>query len=108
MVAIDYGDLVETLYYRRLRGTIRGYLAQQRIEGEAIYQNIGRQDLTADVNFSDLMHWSHGFAARQKCETQREFLLPHADLSHRGDVYAVDPLGAGAAFRVWHLRKQES
>lgn len=108
MVAVDYGDLVETLYYRRLRGTVRGYLAQQRIEGEGIYQNIGRQDLTADVNFSDLMHWSHGFAARQKCETQREFLLPHADLSHRGDVYAVDPLGAGAAFRVWHLRKQES
>ena len=108
MVAIDYGDLVETLYYRRLRGTVRGYLAQQRIEGEGIYQNIGRQDLTADVNFSDLMHWSHGFASRQKCETQREFLLPHANSSHRGDVYAMDPLGVGSAFRVWHLRKQES
>jgi SAM-dependent MidA family methyltransferase len=108
MVAIDYGDLVESLYYRRLRGTVRGYLAQQRIEGEGVYQNIGRQDLTADVNFSDLMHWSHGFAARQKCETQREFLLPHADSSHRGDVYAVDPLGAGSAFRVWHLGKKES
>jgi len=105
MVAIDYGDVAETLYHRRLRGTVRGYLAQQRIEGAGIYQNIGRQDLTADVNFSDLMHWCHGYAASQRCETQREFLLPHADQSQRGDVYSIDPLGAGSAFRVWHLRR---
>lgn len=105
MVAIDYGDDAETLYHRRLRGTVRGYLAQQCIEGAGIYQNIGRQDLTADVNFSDLMHWCRGFAKAQRCETQRDFVLPYVNESLHGDMHAVELMGAGSAFRVWHLRR---
>jgi hypothetical protein len=103
-----YHDPIELFHswFQNHRGLLQKFGFFCKYEG--IYQNIGRQDLTADVNFSDLMHWSHGFASRQKCETQREFLLPHANSSHRGDVYAMDPLGAGSAFRVWHLWKQES
>ncbi len=58
MLTIDYGDLFPQVYHRRPRGTIRGYLHQQRTEGAEIYLNPGRQDLTADINFSDYGRWA--------------------------------------------------
>lgn len=57
MLAIDYGDEFPALYHRRPRGTVRGYLMQQRVEGHELYLNVGRQDLTADVNFTDVRRW---------------------------------------------------
>lgn len=57
MLTIDYGNLAENLYCRSPQGSLRGYLLQQRVEGSAIYQNRGLQDLTADVNFTDLIEW---------------------------------------------------
>lgn len=57
MLTIDYGSLAENIYLRRPHGSLRGFLLQQRIEGHEIYQNKGLQDLTADVNFTDLIAW---------------------------------------------------
>ena len=73
MLTIDYGSPAETLYQRRPRGTLRAYLLHQRLEGTAIYQNPGRQDITADVNFSDLVEWSAPWTTDVKLQTLAEF-----------------------------------
>jgi SAM-dependent MidA family methyltransferase len=58
MLTIDYGaNSAEEIYDRRPGGTMRAYHRQQRIEGGGIYARFGRQDLTSDVNFADLVRW---------------------------------------------------
>lgn len=105
MLAIDYGDQATELYHRRPNGSIRAYLAQQRIEGAGIYQNIGRQDLTCDVNFSDLSYWTKNFVEPLPLLTQSVFLQPFCKIHEAGDQAATDPYGAGSAFKVWQCRR---
>ena len=57
ILTIDYGNTSEALYQRRLLGSIRAYWKHQRFTGIDIYSRFGKQDLTADVNFSDLIQW---------------------------------------------------
>jgi SAM-dependent MidA family methyltransferase len=95
MLTIDYGATAEHLYHRRPRGSIRGYLFQQRLEDSAIYQNPGRQDLTADVNFTDLQNWSQPFVSAQSLTSFPEFLQGSEDAAG-----LMDPHGAGGAFLV--------
>jgi len=98
MLTVDYGDLFPALYHRRPFGTLRAYLLQQRLEGLSIYENAGRQDITADINFTDYRAW----AAQLELEeigygTQAEFLqsrVPGASGS------MLDSDGAGGAFKV--------
>ncbi len=97
MLTIDYGSTAESLYHRRPRGTLRGYLLQQRVEGPAIYQNPGRQDLTADVNFSDLIEWSRPWTADHRLLTLAEFLRGRGETV---DARLTDEAGAGGAFSV--------
>ncbi|MCU0776606.1 MAG: SAM-dependent methyltransferase [Akkermansiaceae bacterium] len=97
MLTIDYGSTAESLYLRRPRGTLRGYLLQQRVEGPAIYQNPGRQDLTADVNFSDLTEWSRPWTADQRLLTLAEFLRGRGPIA---DARLTDEAGAGGAFKA--------
>lgn len=97
MLTIDYGAEAEALYHRRPRGSVRAYLMQQRIEGPGIYENPGRQDLTADVNFTDLERWSAPWAETLRLESQREFLRSFAGPE---DAAVMDEHGAGGAFRV--------
>jgi SAM-dependent MidA family methyltransferase len=66
MLTIDYGDTAQKIYHRRPRGTLRAYLMQQRLGGMEIYQNPGRQDLTADVNFTDLIEWSRPWTSDER------------------------------------------
>jgi len=104
MLIIDYGDEDRALYHRRPHGTLRGYLLQQRVEGRAVYQNAGRQDLTVDVNFTDLRHTAALASAREiRLKTQREFLLPYVDPANPVDAALVDPAGAGSAFKVMEI-----
>jgi SAM-dependent MidA family methyltransferase len=100
MLTIDYGATAENLYHRRPRGSIRGYLFQQRLEGAAIYQNPGRQDITADVNFTDLRNWSEPFVSGQELTSFAEFLEGSADVPG-----LMDPHGAGGAFLVLEQRR---
>lgn len=95
MLTIDYGSTADRLYHRRPNGTLRAYLLHQRLEGPAIYQNPGRQDLTADVNFTDLVNWSKPWTDNPELADFSEFLDgfdPRAD----GDL--TDKHGAGGAF----------
>jgi SAM-dependent MidA family methyltransferase len=106
MLTIDYGCEVDSLYHRRLHGSLRAYLMHHRIEGSGIYKNIGRQDLTADINFTDLMTWSASFTCNQQIKTQREFLLPFVQKNHRGDAQSIDADGAGSYFQVWTCERK--
>jgi SAM-dependent MidA family methyltransferase len=106
MLTIDYGNEVDSLYDRRLHGSLRAYLMHHRIEGSGIYQNIGRQDLTSDINFTDLMTWSSAFTCHHHLQNQHDFLLPFVQKDHRGDAQAIDLDGAGQAFQVWACERK--
>jgi SAM-dependent MidA family methyltransferase len=81
MLTIDYGDTAENLYLRRPHGTLRAYLLHQRLEGTAIYGNPGLQDITADVNFTDLAEWSSPWLDSSPAANFAEFLRPFAEPS---------------------------
>ena len=97
MLTIDYGSTADSIYHRRPRGTMRAYLLQQRLESPELYQNIGRQDLTADVNFTDLTNWGSPWAADMKLRTLAEFLVAE---SSKADPLLSHIDGAGGAFLV--------
>lgn len=95
LLTVDYGEEAAGLYERRPSGSIRAYFLQQRLEGHEVYGNMGRQDLTADVNFSDLLRWTPDWQ-KEFLLTQAEFLKKHT--THKGEM--INPLGAGQAFKV--------
>jgi SAM-dependent MidA family methyltransferase len=100
MITIDYGDTYPELYHRRPQGTIRAFFLHENLTGDAIYQNVGHQDLTADVNFTDLIEWGDelGLETLRYC-TQCEFLEPYARATTQ-DLYLLHPDGPGSAFKV--------
>lgn len=100
MLTIDYGAAAEPLYHRQPRGTLRAYLLQQRIEGPGIYENPGRQDLTADVNFTDLIQWSSPWISQHRHLSFGEFLTPFVNRENPADDAMLDEPGPGDAFRV--------
>ena len=100
MLTIDYGASAENLYHRRPAGTVRGYLFQQVLRGLEIYQNPGRQDLTADVNFTDLQNWSQPWVAAQKLMSLREFLTTSMPNEIPGGRALMEEHGAGDAFQI--------
>ena len=107
MLTIDYGDEFPGLYHRRPRGTLRAYQAHQLLTGPDIYDSMGRRDLTADINFSDLRHWGDAFGWQTKpMETQRDFLrrylhkFDHRLQQDRALAFLTDEHGAGTEFKV--------
>ena len=81
MLTIDYGNTVEHLYHRRPRGTLRAYLLHQRVEGTAVFDNPGLQDITADVNFTDLAAWSTPWLTSSPVESFADFIRPFTPAS---------------------------
>lgn len=102
MLTIDYGaDSADAIYARRPGGTLRAYHRQQRVEGGGIYARFGKQDLTSDVNFADLVRWG----AELDWETirlgsQRDFLT-----RHNVGAGTMGGEGPGEAFRVLEQRR---
>lgn len=95
MLSIDYGDDFPRLYHRRPQGTLRAYLLHQRLTGADVYANPGRQDITADINFTDYSAWlSECGAVQVSHQTLGDFLRPHG-----APAQLVDPFGAGGAFQ---------
>lgn len=98
MLTVDYGDVFPALYHRRPHGTLRAYLLHQRLEGPAIYQNIGRQDITADINFTDYRAWAQALGWQEAAyQTQADFITAHLG-SDQSQI--MDAEGAGGAFKV--------
>jgi len=75
VIVIDYGARAPDLYGpRRPRGTLMGYLAHRAVDDP--YASVGRQDLTAHVDFTavELAGERHGFVSLG-LTTQAEFLV---------------------------------
>jgi SAM-dependent MidA family methyltransferase len=98
MLTIDYGNTAEKIYHRRPAGTIRGYHFQQVISGPEIYRHPGHRDLTADVNFTDLIDWTRPWTSTSQLFSFAEFLQSHAKPRDESDRFLIDQHGAGAAF----------
>lgn len=100
MVTVDYGDVFPALYRRMPLGTLRAYFRHERLTGMEVYARVGAQDLTADVNFSDLIRWGEtlGWKTERFC-SQGEFLAEVMSGS-AVDEFLCDEGGAGWAFRV--------
>jgi len=64
MLTIDYGAEATAFSARRPGGSLRAYAHHQRFEGHEAYLGFGIRDLTADVNFSDLIRWGEAAGLR--------------------------------------------
>ncbi len=105
LLTIDYGGSADEIY----ASPIRAFFQHQRLEGMEIYRRPGQQDLTADVNFDDLRRWGHALGFTEiGYATQREFIQRWYPENVRQDNpatrFALDPGGAGTAFKVLHQR----
>jgi SAM-dependent MidA family methyltransferase len=103
ILTIDYGDTAKRIVHRRPRGTLRAYCHHQRFEGLAIYHRFGKQDITADVNFTDLETWGKKLGLETETLTdQTHFLTQHGSQEKNTphDAALADHAGAGTAFKV--------
>ncbi|MDB6074234.1 MAG: hypothetical protein JWO89_1874, partial [Verrucomicrobiaceae bacterium] len=107
MLTVDYGDLYPALYHRKPRGTLRGYLFQQCLTGPDVYQNAGRQDITCDVNFTDVRAWLAANGLNEMFyETQAAFIRRLVSVPNRArDAFIVHEQGAGQAFKCLGVRR---
>lgn len=100
LLTIDYGDTHPKVYYRMPEGTLRAYSHHQRITGKAVYHKPGRQDITADVNFTDLITWGKQDGLEKlSIVNQLDYLTPYVNGSAE-DQFLIQPDGAGSAFKV--------
>lgn len=111
ILTLDYGAPIERLYDRRPGGTLRAFFHHQRREGRDVLARFGAQDVTADVNFTDLAAWGEELGlATVGLEPQREFMLRWAPgLAERARTepelaYLLHPAGAGTAFLALEQR----
>ncbi|MEP4808811.1 MAG: SAM-dependent methyltransferase [Luteolibacter sp.] len=90
MLTIDYGDTAEKLYTRQPKGSLRAYFLHQRLVGDAIYANPGMQDITADVNFTDLADWTENQLQSDEPTDLSDFIRPFLSAS---DTPMIDAAG---------------
>lgn len=107
LLTIDYGDIFPELYYRRPDGTLRAYFNHITLEGTDIYRRMGHQDITADVNFTDLQQWGETLGLKNDfLMNQRDFFLKFlpdaANLisRHHELSFLASESGAGSAYKV--------
>lgn len=102
MLTIDYGDVFTRLYPRRPRGTLRGYFHHQRIEGPQVWSRPGQQDLTFDVNFTDLHLWQRHAGLAESAPQPLAAWASRLGLA----LDPADPVAlAGEAFQVSDCRR---
>lgn len=106
MLTIDYGEEFPAVYHRRPGGTLRAYAHQQRLEGASVYHRMGRQDLTADVNFTDLLTWTQALGLETvRLLSQGEFIGFMAASDGAADTRSEAVGEAEQAFKVlWQRR----
>lgn len=115
LLTIDYGAPFPQVYHKRHKGTIRGYFQRVRLEGEEVYDRFGHQDLTSDINFTDLQRWGSAMGLENiTLSSQGDFLqemLPGigSPMQQQKDPaleFLLSPYGAGKAFQVLQQRRQ--
>ncbi len=104
MLTIDYGERYPALYHRQPQGTVRGYFHHQEMRGPDLYQRMGWQDVTADVNFSDLENWGAELGWKnESLVNQRVFIVGELGVTipkTTHEARLLDPVGAGGCFQV--------
>lgn len=101
LVTIDYGETVETLYHRRPFGSLRGYKAHTLLNVEETIPMAGHCDLTADVNFSDLISLANRCAGDIiQYMNQNSYLRDYARPDNPADQHLIAVPGAGDHFHV--------
>jgi SAM-dependent MidA family methyltransferase len=96
VMTIDYGDTDEELYApHRMRGTLMCYHRHHAHDDPLVHP--GEQDMTAHVNFSDLIAVGESLGLKKwKYMTQREFLLEQGVLDKLVPHAANDPFHPAA------------
>ncbi|MFQ3578037.1 MAG: SAM-dependent methyltransferase [Verrucomicrobiia bacterium] len=110
LLLVDYGSAAEDLYRRAPQGTLRAYYKHQRLTGRAVLERFGRQDITCDVNFTDIGLWARelGWSVLKE-QTQAEFLEQHGvKLMNNVDRRLGHSNAAGGAFRVLEIALRTS
>ncbi len=74
VLTIDYGDTAALVYQRRPKGSLRAYFHHTLRQNLEVYKNSGYQDITADVNFSDLRCWSEPWLKEVDYGSLSEFI----------------------------------
>jgi SAM-dependent MidA family methyltransferase len=98
LLTIDYGETAKYLYHRKHRGSLRAYWRHNRLTGHDLYARFGKQDLTADVNFSDLIAWGTELGWKNyPLITQGEFVT---EWCSKRPSERILPQEAGEAFKV--------
>ena len=111
VVTIDYGGRGTEIYHRKPHGTLRAYYHHQCLTGSDIYRLCGRQDLTADVNFEDLIYWGEQSGlSTTRFITQHDYCHPHLDriTDTQASQFLTDPVGAGSAFKILEQERPKS
>lgn len=117
ILLIDYGEDSPDLYYRRPAGSLRAYFQHLLLEGLDVWARLGKQDITADVNFTWL---------KQVCEQSGFKVIQQqsqGDFIDRALAYEIEALenepspeesflmqrgGAADAFQVLELAPKAS
>ena len=114
LLTVDYGNTVDSLYHRRPEGSLRAYFRNQRIIGPALYNRFGQQDLTADVNFTDLESWGSDSGLEAiRLESLKDFIHRHnpqtkgreQPASFDSSAFVTDADGSGEAFQTLLQRR---
>lgn len=100
LLTIDYGGAAAEVNRRPPAGTLRGYRAHRRLTGIELYRNPGSCDLTADVNFTDLVEWGRELNLETVwLQTQSGFLAGRAAARSRNEEALASAQDAGGAFQ---------
>ncbi len=112
ILTIDYGGSCNELYGRGGGGSLRAYFSHFAFhDREDLYHRLGQQDLTCDVNFTDLVRWGDRLGWTTKAlVTQREFLERFVGLENEAEAPSLSFIaregGAGTYFRVLWQKNQ--
>jgi len=91
IITIDYGDLSDHLYSpENLTGTIKCF-SKHKLNTQ-VFENIGEQDITSDVNFSALIYYGQEFGLENLVFTrQADFLIKLGLLERLEQLITQDP-----------------
>ena len=90
MITVDYGDTTPRIYHRRPKGTLRAYFHHQLLIGDDVYARPGQQDITADVNFSQLESWGNSLGMTSSAPmTQGEFCRTNSAGNDESELFHV-------------------
>jgi SAM-dependent MidA family methyltransferase len=96
LITIDYGDLAEELYAaHRMKGTLMCY--RKHAAEDNPYAEPGNQDITAHINFSQLIHEGKAVGLQEvQFITQKQFLVDNGLLQKLQDTASTDPFSPAA------------